>query len=262
MSHSTSGVFTPVLKEVGQGLSLPIPRQVRILRELRADLEELTERLVEEGLTPEEARGEAQVALVPDARTLAALERLHSPLYRRLTWRMDSGKLRAVERSALVLSAGSVLLVQTLTLLRANLLRDPSPFLIPVLLGGALLFALAFAKAFQLWIKKDHVHPARGLNAILGVAGLVIGLGIGGLIFDLYRLAGLLESSPELAGSLVADWLVRDSALLSVAIILAMAGGLAWFILSQWVTLVTGARWELTGLNPSIQSKGEQYDAQ
>jgi hypothetical protein len=159
------------------------------------------------------------------------------------------------------LSTAFVLLIQTLTLVRANLLHDPSPFLIPVLLAGAFLFALALAKAFQLWIKKDHVHPARGLNAILGVAGAILGLGIGGLIFDLYRLAGFLESAPELAGSLTADWLVRDSALLSVAIILAMAGGLAWFVLSQWVALVTGARRELTELSFSAHSKGEEHDA-
>ena len=67
------------------------------------------------------------------------------------------------------------------------------------------------------------------------------------MIFDLYRLAGILERTPELAGNLASDWLVRDSALLSVAILLALAGGLAWFVLSQWLALVSGARRELLG---------------
>ena len=142
--------------------------------------------------------------------------------------------------------------------MRVDLLRAPSPFLWPILVIGAFVFALLVAKVFQLWIKGDHAHPGRGLGGILALSGLILALGIGGMIFDLYRLAAILERSPELAGDLTADWLVRDSALLSVAILLALPGGLAWFVLSQWVALVSGARREVLGLSLMIHPDREE----
>lgn len=259
MNGSAAGTFTPVLREVERGLALPIPDRIRILRELEADLEELMDRLVDEGFPPEEARTLALEALVPKAETLAALGDLHSPLYRRLTRHLSTGRVRKVERSALGLSTAAVLLIQTGTLLRANLLQDPSPFLVPVLLAGAFLSALVFWKAFRFWIKKDHISPGRGLGVILGISGTILGLGFGGLIFDFYRLAVVLERSPELAQTLVAVWLMRDAALLSVAIIIAMAGGLAWFVLSQWLARVSGARRELLGLSSAAHPEGEEH---
>jgi len=250
--------FAPTLREVEHGLALPIPDRIRILRELEYDLEELWGRLVADGVPTEEARRRALDALVPDAGSMGELDQLHTPIYRRLTRRLSSHHLRIAERSVLVLAAASVLLVQAATLVQANLLRSPSPFLWPILIVGALLFALVLTKVFQLWIKGDHAHPKRGLGMILAVAGVILAMGMGGVIFDLYRLAGILENTPELAGTLVPDWLVRDAALLSVAILLALAGGLAWFVLSQWVALVSRARREVLGLGPTVRPEGDR----
>lgn len=260
MNAGAPRVFAPVLREVERGLALPIPERIRILRELEFDLEELWGRLVAEGVPAEEARRKALDALVPDTGTLGELDRLHKPLYRRLTRHLTPGRLMLAERSALVLATTSVLLAQGITLVRLNLLQEPSPFMWPVLAMSALLFATVVAKAFQLWIKRDHAHPERGLGTILVVSGLILGMGIGGVFFDLYRLSATLEKTPELVGGLAPVWLIRDSALLSVAILLALAGGLFWFILSQWVALVSGARRELLGLNLRIDPNGEGKD--
>jgi hypothetical protein len=165
MNARAQRVFVPTLREVERGLALPIPERLRILREFEYDLQQLWGRLVEEGLSQEEARRRALEALVPDTGTLGELGRLHTPLYRRWTQHLTAGHLRIAERSALVLATTSVLLAQTVALLHADLLRDPSPFLWPVLAVGALLFALVVAKSFQLWIKGDHGHPERGLGA-------------------------------------------------------------------------------------------------
>jgi len=260
MNAGAPRVFAPVLREVEQGLALPIPERLRILRELEFDLEELWGRLVSEGLSAEEAHRKALDALVPDTGTLGELDRLHTPLYKRLTRHLTPGRLMLAERSALVLVTTSVLLAQGITLFRANLLQDPSPFLWPVLAGGALLFAMVLAKAFQLWIKRDHAQPERGLGTILVVSGLILSLGIGGMFFDLYRLSAILQRTPELAGDLTSVWLVRDSALLSVAVLLALAGGLAWFVLSKWLGMVSGARRELLGLNLRFHPKRRMQD--
>lgn len=247
MNGSNASTFAPVLREVERGLSLPIPARVQILRELSADLEELMDRFVDDGVPPDEARTMALEALVPNPETLRTLGELHSPLYRRLTRRMSTQRVRKVERSLLVLSTLLVLLLQTVTLFRANLLRGPSLFLVAVLLAGGVICGLVIRKAFRFWIKKDHLHPRSGLGVILGASCLTLGLGIGGVVFDFYWLAVILERSPHLAPTLVPDSLVRNSTLLSVAILIALSGGLAWFVLSQWLARVSGARQEILG---------------
>ncbi len=257
MSTPKERVFAPVLREVESGMALPLPDRTRILRELEYDLEELWSRFVDEGIPAEEARRRALDALVPDARSMTELDRLHAPLYRRLTNSFPSGRLRSMERASLGLAVAAVLGVQTATLLRVDLLRDPSPFLWPVLVGGACLLAMVLAKAFQLWIKGDHDQPTRGLGAILVAAGIVLALGFGGTTFDTFRLAGVLEQAPELAEALVPLWLFRSATLLSVAILLALGGGLAWFILSQWVAHVRRAHREVLGLDRPARPKGK-----
>jgi hypothetical protein len=106
--------------------------------------------LVAEGLSMDEARRRASEALVPDAKSLNALERLHEPLYKRFTALITPDRLRVGERWALAVTA-SVLLAGGLALLRINLLDQP--VLWPALALGAVLFAAVLAKAFELWVK-------------------------------------------------------------------------------------------------------------
>ncbi len=257
MSRQAARGFAPVLREVERGLALPIPERVRILRELEFDLEELCARLVAGGLSEELARGRAVQALVPDRATLRELDRLHAPWYRRVTQHVTEDRLRLAERSALAIATASVVVVQTVTLFRFDLLRDPSPFLWPVLGLGALLFATVVTQFFNLWIKGDHRTPAQGLSRILVLAGATVLTGFGGMIFDLYRLAGAIERVSELANVVAGAWLLRDMTLLAISILLALGGGLAWFLLDQWLRLVDRARSDVLGLKVTHPAKGE-----
>jgi hypothetical protein len=242
-------VFLPALRKIEPELMVPIPDQLRILRELEFDLEGLRTLLVAQGLSAEEARNRALDALVPDHGAIQELGRLHAPLYRRATRHLSEDRLRVLERSALALVTASVLIVQAIALVQANLLRDASPFLWPVLGLGALLFTSIAAKTFELWVKGDHRAPDRGLQLILILAGVILATGMSGVFVDFYRLAESLERAPGMAKALAPLWLVRDCALLSVSMMLALAGGLTWFVLTQWLTLVTGARREVLGLD-------------
>ena len=255
MSGPAAGGFALVLREVERGLALPIPDRIRILRELEYDLEELCARLVAGGLTEEVARGRAVQALVPDRVTLRELDRLHAPWYRRVTRHLAADRLRLAERSTLAIATGLVVIGQTVALLSVDFLRDPTVFLWPVLGLGTLLFAAITTKVFDLWIKRDHTKPARGLGTILGLACATLLTGILGTVFDLYLLAGGLETAPELADVLIPNWLRRDMTLLSVSSLLALGGGLAWFVLNQWLHRVDGARNAVLGLNDSSSPK-------
>lgn len=237
-----------VLRQVGQGLTLPLPRRVRILRELSYDLESLTDLLMVQGVAADEAYRRAAQALAPDRTALDQLDRLHEPWYRRRTRGMAPDRLRLVERAALGTAATAVLVGESLALRRADLFGDPSAFLTPVLVAGALLFALVVAKAFDLFIKGEDTRSRAGLTAILVVAGATLGLGLGGTIIDLYHLAVALEATPERASTMTLLWLGRSAVLLAVALILSMAGALGWFVLSQWVSMAEGAQREILGL--------------
>ena len=260
MSGPAAGGFAPVLRKVDGGLALPIPDRIRILRELEFDLEELCARLVAGGLKPEVARGRAVQALVPDRVTLRELDRLHAPWYRRVTRHLAADRLRLAERSTLAIATALVVIGQSVALLSVDFLRDPSLFLWPVLGLGTLLFVTIATKVFSLWIKRDHTTPARGIGTILGLACATLLTGIFGVVVDLYRLAVALETTPELVDVLIPDWLRQDMTLLSVSLLLALGGGLAWFVLNQWLRLVDGARNAVLGLNVLYPPNGETRD--
>jgi hypothetical protein len=247
MSARAERGFGAALRQVERGLSLPLPTRTRILGELSADLEALTERLVAEGFPALEARRRASETLVPDGPALEALTEVHAPLYERVTRSLSTSSVRRVERWTLWGATATVVLTGTLSLLRADLLTGASPFLWVVLALGAGLFAAVVAKAFQLWVKKDHRRPGRGLRAVVLLSAATIATGVAGVMTDLLLLAGRLESAPELAEKLTPLWLVRDAALLSVSIIIALSGALAWFVLHHWIALNQQAHDTLLG---------------
>lgn len=256
MSARAVGGFLPVLREVEAGLSLPIPDRVRILRELEADLLDLSERFVAQGLSPDEARARAREALVPDGEALRALDRLHTPLYRRLTRHVADDRLRMAERIALLVTTTVVVLLGTSVLWRVDLLSSPSPFLWPVLSVGGVLVALVATKAFQLWIKGDHSRPSQGLGLLQFLSAGSLGLGVVGVLVDFFFMAAAVEAVPADAFQQSVAWLERDSALLAVAILIALVGGLAWFVLAQWVAVIESQHREVLGLNTDSTEKG------
>jgi hypothetical protein len=58
---------------------MPLPDRLSILRELEADLEQLTRDFVARGHRVEDARSMALEALVPEGSTLSELSLVHAP---------------------------------------------------------------------------------------------------------------------------------------------------------------------------------------
>lgn len=239
--------FQATLRRLDRDLTVPMPDRLRILRELEFDLEALSDEIEARGMPAAEARARALDALVPDGATLRELDRLHAPHYRRLTGHFSPGRLRTIERSALALVTAVVLLTETFLLLRVDWFRHASPFLWPVLGLGALLFAAIATQSFRLWVKHDHQDAAASFRVILFLSGLTLATSIFGALADFFRLAGVLEAEPGLAGSLLPEWLAGSCILLSFSLLSALAGGLAWFIPAHRLALVSGAHAELLG---------------
>jgi len=152
-------MFVPVSRQVERGLAMLLPDRVWILRELEA--------------------------LVPDSGTLSKLDRLHARWYRRVTEHLTASSLRAYERAGFLLCTVSVAIIQTVALFRVELLRDSSPFLLPIIGLGALLFASVAKRAFGLWTRGDHSLPDPGLQIILGLSAAILLAGVGGSGFGL-----------------------------------------------------------------------------
>ena len=247
MSVGAEREFLPTLRALERELPVPLPERLSILRELEYDLEELRGRLEGEGMPSEQARARALEILAPDGPTLRELGRLHTPLYVRLTRGLRGDRLRVLERSALALAAATVLVIEARLLLRADLLRAPSPFLWLVLALGALLFAAIVCKAFELWIRRDHRAPERGLGPILTLAAAMPLAGAVGSFVELYRLVSGFEASSGASSAAALAWLIRSSSLMAVALLFAMTGALAWFFITHWLALVIGARRDLLG---------------
>lgn len=248
--------FLGTLRAIERELTIPIPERTRMLRELEFDLEALGSRFVAEGMPLEEAMARAVEALVPDQETLRALKWVHQPLYLRLTRGWGDERLRSLERAALALATLAVVLTGTGALMRADLLADPSRFLWIVLgLGGAIV-ALCGWKAHQLWIRRDHRRPGGGLALLAGLIATTVFAGVFGALWDTYEVASLIEGVPAREDPLVLAWVMRESALLSVSILIAMTGALALFVFRQWLAVVGAEHREALGHPGNHSSEG------
>lgn len=229
------------IRAVSAGLGVPLPKKTSLLRELRADLESLTERLIADGLTPAEARRRATAALVPDAATLRDLEAVHSTLYQRATSGLDEPRLRRLEQGLLALAMAAVAVPGGLILASTGIGRDPSPFFWPVIGLGVLLVGAAMTKAFELWVKGEHRRPRRGLDSMLFASLSVVGVAAIGVLIDTIVLFDQLERTPEAAGVLFFAALQREATLLAVALVIALGTGVFWLVAHQWIALTEDA---------------------
>ncbi len=228
------------LRRVAERLGVPLPRRVRILRELAADLDALTARFQAEGCEPGEARRRAAELVLPGEASLAALNRVHEPRYRRLTRRVPPDRLRLVERSALALATLGVVVAGWTALAGTDLLAHPSPFLLPVAGVGLAALAAVLAKAFDVWIRQDHAAPRRGLTGVLVLSVAPVPLAFLGLAVDILLMAAALEADPSRTAELTLRWLQADSVLLAVGLLLTLTGCLGWFVVSRWAFYVEG----------------------
>jgi len=235
--------FGEALNRVASRLDLPQPERTRILEEILTDLQDLKAGLVNRGWSPEDAEARTVRLLVPSEPAIDALIRLHEPLYQRLTRRLSPSVMRRAERAILLLVTAGVLGPMLSSLFGSGVLSDPSPLLWGVIALAAVILLLAGRRAKELFLIRDH-HPGtlrNGLGRLLVGSGVSLGVGVAGLVLELYGLAAAVEASGLATTELIVPWLLDSSALLSASLITALLGGLCWFLLVQKVEMVERA---------------------
>lgn len=216
---------------------LPLDVRTRLGRELAADLQGAYDVLLARGWSQDRALARARELVLPDDDALHRLAGVHRPLYDRLAERFSPHAVRRGERAAVVAVAAVTLAMLAGLLLPAGIFVHPSPFLLPVLACGSLGVAAVAAKAFHLFAKRPSDGRALrlGLATPLVAGGFTVLTGLGGALVDTYRFAAAVGEAAPTDLLPVVVFVGSTAVLLAVALGLALAGALGWFLLLQWI---------------------------
>lgn len=226
--------FSPHLHALGARLPIPEPVRSRILMEMAADMEDLLQHCLDQGIPPDQARRtvEEQFELADEA--IHELVRIHTSPVRTSLEGLSSQARSPWERALLGLVGLLVAAGLVTHLLQPGLLADAS------LLAYLLLALLAAALGIGLWkavalrgrgTPANGPAPRRGIRALPALAVLLLGTGFAGVWLELFRVALRIQASPPTALRLLVEWLHMASATLVVALSGAVLTALVWFFL-------------------------------
>jgi hypothetical protein len=222
--------FNTFLHRTGERLALPKATRSLILVEIASDLEDLFQHYLAQGLSDEDAAAKAEEKVDMSDEALAELVRIHSeargwsdrivrrtqPLWERVA--MDLVVLFFI--ASLALGAGF------------NIFRHFNDFVWPIL---GIFVVLCAVFVVQMVRFSDHSSPRRLRESLttplfLGAASLVVGFAGTGI--DLYRTLVRMAFNPRHAAPLFAKVVLESTATLAVALLVALAAGIAWFYLA------------------------------
>jgi hypothetical protein len=228
--------FNAFLHHTGERLALPKATRSLILVEIASDLEELFNHYLQQGLNEEEAAARAEEKVDMSDEALAELVRIHSdargwsdrivrrtqPLWERVA--MDLIVLFFV--AALALGAGF------------NFVEQFNGFIWPIL---GIFVALSVVFVVQMFWFSDNPSPRRLRESLatplfLGAASLVVGFAGTGIEFYLTMMRMARDANH--AGPLFAKFVLEGTATLAIALLVALAAGMAWFFLAGKVARV------------------------
>lgn len=234
------------------GAPLPISVRARLGREITADLDGAYAAFVARGLSPARALERATALVVPGTAATEHLARVHRPLYAALVRRFPTAATRRGERVAFVLVAGVTLLLLAAALRGLDLSLVSVPFVAPILTLGSALLASLVAKAFHLFVKGAPPSAARrGLGVPLALSLLLVLLALVAGLTELYRFALAVADQPPVDFAPFVDFVGSTATSLSLALGLALAGALGWFLLLHSVVSAEEAEPTLT---PHLQT--------
>jgi len=243
--------FGSYLEEVNRRLGLPQPAKSRILLEIAADLRDLYELYRSRGLGEEEAEQRALEKIRLSDEAMGQLVRIHESPFRRWLAGLSGSSQSRLERAAFAAVLLFVLVMTGREVVAAPFLRAAGPFIWPILAFAAGAAAIALARAYALFVKKDH-HIKRirsGLDALLALSAASVLTAVFGLLLELYRSFGRSVSDVERTLLYSSDWLLRSSALITAGLLVAILVCIIWFLLYRKVVRIeqaeVGFLWEL-----------------
>jgi len=228
--------FNVFLHQTGERIGLPTATRSLILVEIAADLEDLFQHYLHQGLSEEEAASRAEEKVDMSDEALTELVRIHSDA-RGWAERIVQRAQPFWERIAMAMV---VLFLVAMASMEANWnpLRHSAIFIWPVL---AILVALVTFFVVQLVRMSNGPGPRRLRESLttplfLGVASVVVGFA--GFGFDMYRSFMQIAANPENAAPLFARVVLEGTSTLMVALIVALVAAVVWFVLAGKVARI------------------------
>jgi hypothetical protein len=237
-----------VLKELNERLDLPARRKTALLRELRADFDDLVATLVAEGFSEEAARERALRMLAPTEDEFGTLAGLHQPVYVQLERELGPDRVRVLERVGIGAMASLAVLAPMLAL-------TPSPQLplltLVVLACVAVPLVLNLSwQAFRIVVRgeADAASLARAGAIQAGLVSLI--LTVGGLLVleQALRALSLWEAGLGMDVVTVASAVSGCAGIASITLGLTIFGVFGSLALLHWHISATGFERELAQL--------------
>lgn len=247
-----------VFRELNARLDLPARRRALLLREIRADFEDLVATLVAEGLTPETAQARALEMLAPNADDAGALTGLHRSSYARLVEHLRPGRVQVVERVGIGAMAALAVLAPMLAMGRGSLL--PPPVLAALGLVALLTVVNLAWQAFHIVVRgdADAVSLARAGAVQAGLVALTVSVGGLAVTGQAYAVTASWEAAGDVATSSVFGAAAACAAAAALTVGLTILGVFGALALFQWYVAARAVEVELNALlEPVSVSKQE-----
>lgn len=222
--------FNIFLHRTGERLALPKATRSLILVEIAADLEDLFNHYVQEGLSEEEAAARAEEKVDMSDEALVELVRIHSDA-RGWTDRIVRRAQPFWERIAMAVIVLFFIVASTLEH-GVRPLAHLTGFIWPIfgILLALLVFFIVQMTKFSDHPSPRHLRDGLATPLFLGAASLVVGFAGTGI--ELYRTLMSMAADPEHAGPLFGRAVVESTSTLAVALLVALGAGIAWFVLA------------------------------
>ncbi len=229
--------FAEVLRKIDSRLDLPQPARGRIMLEIAADVEDLFEVYRGRGLDEAEALSRVEEKFTVSEEAIAELVAIHQPAYRRFTDSLSAQARTRFERVLLAILLVSMFGVGLPLLARAEMIRQASDFVWPILAIAAATGMIVLVKLYQLYVKKDH----RSRRLRYGLSLLLLGSGASllaagfGFTVGLHQVMEKLVLDVEGLWLYVVRWLLTGAPVMLLGLLTAMAAALFWLMLTHAV---------------------------
>jgi hypothetical protein len=223
--------FNAFLHRTEERLALPKATRSLILVEVAADLDDLFQYYLQQGLSEEEAAARAEEKVNMSDEALAELVRIHSDT-QGWTDRMVRVGQPLGERIAMDLIVLFFLTSAAMTVgLNAKVLTYLTGFIWPI---AGIFLALLVSFFIELTRNLESSSPRRLRQSLvtplfLGAASLVVGFAGTGI--SMYRAYMQMAATPKNAGPIFSHALLGATATLAAALLVTLCAGIVWFIL-------------------------------
>jgi uncharacterized membrane protein len=222
--------FSAFLHRTGERLALPAATRSLILVEVAADLDDLFQHYLTQGLSEDEAAARAEQKVDMSDEALAELVRVHSDMNgwsRRLVRRRQP----LWERLAMGLIA-VFFVAEVVMEFRPGIFGHTTVVLWLVLAVLAILIVSVIAGLTTMSGTPDLRRLRNGLATplFLGAASLVIGFA--GSAIDMYRAWMQMATDPKRAAAVMSGAILGTTTTLAFALIVALVAGTWWFVLA------------------------------